>query len=303
MLEHFDTVLSFTVVMLLLSLLVTTLVQMVLAAIGLRGRVLKWGIAKLLQQVSPDLSGDDAGKIAQAVLTHPMIQHLGNRRATSIRKEELIRLLDDLARERIASKPSAEKESATQAHANRDRGTDDKNATDPLTNVLGVVRTPDFEDSVTKLKAALEQAFPQNAAQVRQVVDRTLGDTRKVVTDIDLWFDTVMDRTTENFLVKTRWVTAGVSLLLAGFLHVDSLGIIRQLASQPEVRAKLLQSADATLLKAENTLALTSGQKPIASAAIEDLKAQFATSPSLKALTNIPVNLVTREEGRGWLNA
>jgi hypothetical protein len=48
MLEHFDTVLSFAVVMLLLSLLVTTIVQMLLAVLGLRGSVLQWGLEKVL---------------------------------------------------------------------------------------------------------------------------------------------------------------------------------------------------------------------------------------------------------------
>jgi len=38
-----------------------------------------------------------ASEIAEAVLTHPLIQPVGHRRATSIRKEELIRLLYDLA--------------------------------------------------------------------------------------------------------------------------------------------------------------------------------------------------------------
>ena len=55
MLQHFDTVMSFAVVMLLLSLLVTTLVQMIIAATQLRGLVLQWGIEKLLKQLSPDL--------------------------------------------------------------------------------------------------------------------------------------------------------------------------------------------------------------------------------------------------------
>src|SRR5262249_40391046 len=127
MLEHFDTVMSFAVVMLLLSLLVTTLVQMAIAVSGLRGSILKWGIERLLMHIAPELgetvhrpvgknstseqqvtaaSGQSVRKskktthasvIADAVLRHAMISHVGERRATSIRNEELIRLLDDLA--------------------------------------------------------------------------------------------------------------------------------------------------------------------------------------------------------------
>jgi len=281
MLEHFDTVLSFSVVMLLLSLLVTTLVQMILACLGLRGCVLQWGLEKLLNQISPDLK-DRASEIAKAVLKHPMIQHVGSRRATSIRKEEYIRLLDDLASN--SSSPLSPEAKAS------------------LSKVLGVGRTPEFESAAKDLKTALEKTFPQSAAQVQQVLDGTLADARKAVAGISLWFDTVMDRTTENFLLKTRWVTAGVALVVALVFHVDSLGIIRQLASQPELRARLVQSAEATLQKAENTFALTANKQAIASAAIADVKAQFATNLEAQLIADIPTNLVTRQEGEAWIN-
>ena len=111
-----------------------------------------------------------------------------------------------------------------------------------------------------------------------------------------------MDRTTENFLLKTRWVTAGVALVVALVFHVDSLGIIRQLASQPELRARLVQSAEATLQKAENTFALTANKQAIASAAIADVKAQFATNLEAQLIADIPTNLVTRQEGEAWIN-
>ncbi|MBI4663459.1 MAG: hypothetical protein HY735_32050 [Verrucomicrobia bacterium] len=284
MLEHFDTVLSFSVVMLLLSLLVTTLVQMIVAVLGLRGSVLQWGLEKLLKQISPELK-DHASAIAKAVLTHPMIQHVGHRKATSIRKEELIRLLDDLASSASSPLPAAAKT--------------------VLSQVLGVVRTTEFDAASKDLKAALAKTFSQNATQVeqaQQAVDAALADARKAVMDIALWFNAVMDRTTENFLLKTRWVTVGMAGVVAFYLHVDSLSIIRQLASQPELRAKLVQSAAATLQKAENNFALSAGQQAIASAAIADLKARFATNLDAQLIKDIPTNLVTREAGEAWIN-
>jgi hypothetical protein len=282
MLEHFDTVMSFAVVMLLLSLLVTTIVQMLLAVLGLRGSVLQWGLEKVLTQVSPDLK-THAGQIAEAVLKHPMVQHLGTRRATSIRREELVRILDDL----VIQNPILLGQDARKA----------------LSDTLGRTRSTELELATQELKEELGRSFQLEATRIEQVVDGALADTREAVMKIRLWFDAVMDRTTENFLLKTRWITAGVALLLAFTLHVDALQIMRQLASQPELRAKLVQYAESALHKAENNFVLTAGQQAVASAAVADLTNQFADHPALGLITNAPVNLITREAGKAWLNA
>ena len=282
MLQHFDTVMSFAVVMLLLSLLVTTLVQMILAATQLRGLVLQWGIEKLLKQLSPDLK-DHAEAIAEAVLTHPMIHHAGERRATSIRQEELLRLLDDLARDGSVL----------------DNLPVTKNA---LKKVLGAAHAPEFTLAAQQLKASLQEAFPQGAQQWEQAVDDALTDTRKVATDVSVWFDTVMDRTTEYFLSRTRWITVAVALVLSFYLHVDSLSIIRQLASHPEIRARLVQSADDTLRKAENTFALTVNTQAIASAAIAAVATNYWTNAEARLLAPAPKDLLTRGAGEDWLN-
>ena len=283
MLQHFDTVLSFAVVMLLLSLLVTTLVQMALAATELRGVVLQWGIARLLTQLSPDLK-EHAELIAEAVLTHPMIQHAPNKRATSIRKEELIRLLDDLANNASAL----------------DRFPMTKAA---LKQVLGVTPDPVFSMAAEQLKTSLKEAFPQGKLQVQQAVDTTFADSRQAATQVRVWFDTVMDRTTEHFLARTRTITVIVALALAFYLHVDSLSIIRQLASEPELRAKLVQSADATLRRAETTFALNVNTQAIASAAIAAVRSDYSTNAEGQLLAKSPTDLVARQAGEDWLNA
>ncbi|HSN87578.1 MAG TPA: hypothetical protein VL025_12510, partial [Thermoanaerobaculia bacterium] len=56
--EHLDTVIAFAAMMLLLSLIVTTLVQMVAAFLNLRGKNLLWGAEELLKQIDPRLEKD-----------------------------------------------------------------------------------------------------------------------------------------------------------------------------------------------------------------------------------------------------
>lgn len=96
MLEHLDTTIAFSVVLLLLSLMITALVQMAVTLSGLRGRNLFWGVERLLRQVDPKL-GPYAHEVADRLLRHPAITHTWLSRAVAIRPEELVRLLRDLA--------------------------------------------------------------------------------------------------------------------------------------------------------------------------------------------------------------
>lgn len=302
MLEHFDTVLSFAVVMLLLSLLVTTLVQMLIAASGLRGRVLKMGLERLLVQISPDLK-THATRIADAVLCHPAIRSTAGRHATSIRKEELIQLLNDIARDTspvLASAGAPPGTATGKVKANAEAAQAAKSA---LRSVLSVIQDDEFSKAAGELKDQLTKRFPAAEERVTKLAEGLLRQGGQVAAGIGSWFDLVMDRTTERFLLWTRLITVLVALVLSLCLHVDSLSIIRQLAANPELRAKLVQAADVTLKKAEGTFALTAEEKALATATIESVRAGLSNSPPAQLITNVPANLLTREAGRDWLAA
>jgi len=316
MLEYVDIVMSFAVVMLLLSMLVTTIVQLVIAGLGLRGSILQWGLERIIMQLDPRLADalpdqkkkgwccralqtlltglhckalaesicreeTHASKIADEVLRHSLLTHAHGQQATSIRKEELIKLLDDLAVSATSRLPPATKQL--------------------LAPVMGAAHTPEFAAGAARLATELEQAFPSRAQRVRQQVEQTLTSARTVTANVGAWFDVVMDRTSENFLLKTRWITAGVAAALAFGLQVDALNLIQQLATRPEVRAKLVQSADAVLHKAEDTFALTAAKQALASKAIAEMKPALTNQPGATQLQDIPMNLITRAEGESWL--
>ena len=73
-LAYFDTALGFASVMLMLSMLVTILVQMVCGTFNLRGKNLRWGVQRLIEKVIPDYAGH-AKEIADKVLTHNALSH------------------------------------------------------------------------------------------------------------------------------------------------------------------------------------------------------------------------------------
>src|SRR5271165_179099 len=117
MLQQLDTAIAFVVVMLMLSLLVTALVQAVSALLDLRGRNLARSLTALFQQIDVSFRGKFehasaagtmlgwiehpfrritiATRLADSISRHPTLAHTFSR-AKAIRKEELLDVLKDL---------------------------------------------------------------------------------------------------------------------------------------------------------------------------------------------------------------
>jgi hypothetical protein len=369
-LEQFDTILAFSAVMLTLSLLITIIVQMLLAAFNMRGKGLAWGVERLLQQIDPKLKlGDMAGKLTERVLGHHALAHLGTTRAIAIRKEELIKVLEDLATrptlaQRLADAvaehaPSAKDQLAPEvqklALAPRvwhwwdprswpifgHRLTKEleqalaqaieRHAPKEKDRVLGALKaalsepgTGLSDDERKKLQEAFAQLapgadasrvhsalaisgellkiFPGADAAVRQAVGNAMLAKRKIEAEVEKWFDTVMDRTTERFVLNTRWVTAGVALAMAVGLHIDSLAIFAQLTSSKDLRGQWLEASGGLLKEAEKLAADTEKPWPVGTMAIKAMK----DDPKLdaadkKKLEVIPDGMVTRRAGLDWL--
>ncbi len=108
MLEQIDTAIAFSVVMLMLSLIVTAVVQVISALTDLRGRNLASGLGNLFHQVEPafrqKLVGGStiAEYLAEIVVKHPAVAHAGTR-AKAISHGELMRVLRDLCSDNHAA--------------------------------------------------------------------------------------------------------------------------------------------------------------------------------------------------------
>jgi hypothetical protein len=285
-LEHFDTAVSFAVIMLLLSMLITILVQCVVALSGLRGWNLHYGVIQLLQQLDPGLK-NHAKIITKSILEHPSVAHMpvlvgGRRKATAIRREELLRILKDLA----------------QADSTALEG-DAKRAVLAAVTKAGVSDPADLTNRISTLTVELTKMFPTQAQAVQDVVNRGLAKVSQLETQVNAWFDTVMDRTTERFVLYTRWITAALAFVLAIGLQVDSIQLFKQLSSDPELRARLIQSADATLKQAGTVV--TDKQTPVAAQAIRAMKDDLEDPGDKDLVAAAKDELITRKDGRDWL--
>jgi len=270
MLQQLDTAIAFVVVMLLLSLLVTALVQAISALLDLRGRNLTRALTDLFKQIDPDLrkgfpvpgflgkvkqwiahpftKTTFATKLADAVSKHPILAHTFTR-AKAIRKEELIEVLQDLN----SSEPAGKIETDVKSILNS-----------ILTAQLGAGSPP---VSVSKLGVGVEK-----------------------------WFGTVMDRASDIFTRWTRIITIAVSVIFVFVLQIDAGMIFHQIATGADIRAGLTKLSDSALTQADEVL--KNGNR--ASSALKEI----AVSQNVKEvsdLLNAAPPLVTCAEGQSWL--
>ena len=76
--QQIDTIVAFAMIMLLLSLVITAVVQVVVSVLGLRGRNLLRAVSRLVQEADPNLEGE-AEELAGRVLSHPAVATSTNR--------------------------------------------------------------------------------------------------------------------------------------------------------------------------------------------------------------------------------
>lgn len=290
MLENLDTVIAFSLVMLLLSLLVTTLVQMVTAVLGLRGRCLLSGTEQLIKQIYPQLPdlAKWAPKIARKILTHPAVASQG-RPAVAIRSRELILVLQDLAEN------------------DKDLANVKTDLEKLFTDTVGQ-GSPEIIAKSEELLQKLEAQFPQQAQDLKSAVEGVLGSTQSIVVKVDSWFDTVMDRTSDMFKLYTRWITIVAAVLFAFLLHVDSLAIIDQVSQNAVLRARLVEMSTAVQQEGEKVLganAFAPATEALQSLAADTMQQDVAGA--LKAgcpggdLTKCTEGLKTRQDGESWV--
>jgi len=60
---------------------------------------------------------------------------------------------------------------------------------------------------------------------------------------LNSWFDQTVDRASEVFTRKVRWVTGAIALLLALVLQLDAIGLINRLSVDAPLRDRLVQTA------------------------------------------------------------
>jgi hypothetical protein len=268
MLQQLDTLIGFVLVLLLLSLVITIVVQMVSHVLNLRGQGLEWAVTTLFEKIDPQAGHTAEGKqalldLAKSILRDKALTPSKSRSSSAVRKDELVRLLAEHI-QTVGSKL-------------------------PETSALKalVLKVPQLNKH--QVESLLSVLPPTMAADVKAQVGTALGAVTTTLKDIETgiseWFTTVMDRSSEWFAIRMRSITAITAVLLCFILQIDSLRIIQQISSNAALRARLVESVEGTLRSVESgALAQSLSDPAIASDALDAMKAEVATHKDHAAL-------------------
>jgi hypothetical protein len=265
MLKTVDILIGLTVVMLLASLIVTVLTQFVTSAWNSRGKHLLHGITDLLQQIAPNMDRTVANNIASAVLSHPLICASGGRYGDVIHRNELTRILLELG---AGNGPQAL----------------EKEARDSLLKAMQDSGIPNPAASLQKamdILLDLETTHPDLSSTVRHNMALMAGAKSAFVGKVNSWFDQTIDRVSDRFTFTTRGVTFAVGLLLAFVVQLDTPLLVNRLATDPQLRATMLQQAVAIDQQQHDFDKMTSDQRQqlfntLASAQLVSVPASFS---------------------------
>ena len=248
--EHIDVIISFAAILAGVSLIVTTLTQLVSATLGLRGTNLRWGLTTLLREIDPSLEAY-AATISEKVLNHSLISDSSLSRfgraipkrwrlASSIRTDELVAVLGMLAEQ--ATPPVS------------------VNPPEPWAAALNRSMQTLVPQSAIDLEAAapaLRGLLPDDTNQANRVVRLLLTANTQLSEDLGRWFGSVMDRVSQRFTLHMRVWTVVFSVIVAFIMHLDAFQLFSRLSSDGELRSRILSSSDALLREAGETLAPT----------------------------------------------
>ncbi len=109
---------------------------------------------------------------------------------------------------------------------------------------LGIALRPN------ELKLILESLADSNPTLKAALTERGGAISAK----IDAWYEPVMDRVSERYKMNTRWVATVFAVILAFALQLDSISLFQQIATNGELRARLITMSDSVLETSKKVL-------------------------------------------------
>lgn len=255
LLHHLDVLLGVAAVLAGLSLVVTLVVQAVVAVLALRGTDLRWGLETLLANVS-SLTPAQVSDVVAHVLRHPLVS--GSVLATRPGNGRLLaRMLSTVKLDRLQRRWALAK--AIRAE-----------------ELLPVMR----------LLAEAKETEPWREA-LRDVL-KTESDA---LVKVRSWFDRTMDRVSERFTTRTRWIAIIASFALACTLHVDVLHLYGAVSTDPALRTSLV------------ALAGELGERDLAREEQQLVQTALRTTAASHQLGEIDPAITTVADAEAWLDA
>jgi hypothetical protein len=218
MLHSLDVILELTVVMLVASMAVTVLTQIYTGLRNTRGAHLRSGLIDLLKHIDPAVTASVAREISGAILSHPLVHDSRHRLGDLVHRDEFTQLLMEIA-------------TGNGAKALRE---------ETRTVLMRVLEANGIADPASSLKAIrtlaleLEATHPEVASHVRREMAILHAAKSELIAKINGSFDQTIDRVSARFTLTARQVSLTAAFLVALVLQLDSVALIKRLATGSE---------------------------------------------------------------------
>ena len=314
LLERLDTIIAFVAILLGVSLLIMIVTQAISALLNLRGGSLSTGVQILF--TTSGMEQRKARNLTTKVLHHELISDTSgvskqHRTATTIRQNELENILDVIEDQeataiRQQNKGKIQKLEHEIASCEKELEACEK---DPEKSEEDRKRLRD------KLRDKL-RILKKDLGKLKDWVEKEIAENRKKLealkAHVHVWFDAVMDRTSQRFVRRARLVTAILSLVTALALHLDAFTLYDRLANDSALRESVVASTKQLVDHADSILDSDSKVVPTAyQSALEELKAlspavieRTIGKEAVEPITNLPMPatpIASRRDAEIWL--
>jgi len=210
-----NVVISLVFIYLLYSLLATIIQEVIATNLGLRGKILKKGISRMLDD------GSASKMLSKVFYEHPLIKYLAEK-------------------ENPRSKPSY---------------LSAQNFSKVFVDLLRGENVQPGQDIRPLIQQALDSAEtrwvnkininPETLMYLRSLWADSQGDVEKFKALLEQWFDDTMARATGWYKKQTQFILFAIGFSLALLFNVDTISITKKLSSDPKLAAQLADNAAA----------------------------------------------------------
>jgi hypothetical protein len=273
MLDSLDTLIAFVLIMLVVSLLITIVVQMVAAALNLRGGNVAKGLRQSLNAILPGFEA--MGKeFADHILTGPLLSDSSSkwfpkfwRRASAVRPDEVF---DSIHRIAVGRKAAPEEFRNNAQSLLIALGFDQKALEDAAARVAPlaqrareIAKGNDVTTGAESPPASIPQtALESVAAELSDLAtaqaNRAIAGAGAAATAVDqaykqfqYWFEIGQERAGQWFTIHTRICTIILAIVFAFWLQLDTVEIFKLVSTNRVVRDKLVAQAASVTNQAE----------------------------------------------------
>jgi len=298
MLAYLDTLIGFAIVMLVISLLITILTQIVSAVVNHRGSNLLWGLKTLFANIDPKQFPNLSAKaeaVSHAVLTHCLISDSwfsGNKVAQSIgRRVPLLAKLFERFQIATAIRPGELRE-ILQHLASNSLAENEKELAAEIQILLGLGQV------AAATAGALGQQNTANAITLAgQTVQTTVAKMEADIPKLEDWFNSIMDRVSEKFVMYMRIWTVAFAAVFAFATGLNSVALISELYSNGAFRNALVGAGQQAISSAETVL---DPKNSLGAKYVEVLK-QALSAASVSPMPEPPPAIQTPGEVHDWI--